>query len=122
MAAILKKCSEGGWVAYLIVFLPSIATALLLFLLVLAWSGLSLWQTSRFGGAAAVAAHLILGSLVVAFTIAVGGAYFFNWGCSKGHIFACHQEVSFRISLMGLFPCGFPITGSILGLVWRRKR
>lgn len=108
--------------AYLMVFLPSIATGLFLFLLVLVWSGLSLWQTSRFGGAAAVAVHLILGSLVVAFSVAIGGAYFFDWGCSKGHIFACHHEFSLRIVLMGLLPCGFPITGSILGLVWHSKR
>jgi hypothetical protein len=106
----------------LLFFLPVLGVALGLFLLVLAWSGYSLSQASRIGGSAAVIAHILLGSVVLVLSFDIYGPYFFNWSCSKGFIVNCYPEASLIIILMGLLPCGFPITGHILRLVWRSKR
>ena len=109
--------------ALLVALLP-VAAALFLFFLVVVWSAFSLWRTSKFGGALAVIIHVLLGAAVVAVTIAtINNPHFISWssGC-KGHIFGCYQEASFVIASTGLLPCGFPITGHILELVWRRKK
>ena len=45
-----------------IFFLPVFAVALGLFLLTLAWSGYSLYQSDKAGGSVAVILHILLGS------------------------------------------------------------
>ena len=106
----------------LLFFLPALGVALGLALLALAWSVHSLSQASKFGGSIAVIAHISLGSVVLLLSFDIYSAYFSNWSCSKGFILNCYPEAFLMIVLMGLLPCGFPITGHILRLVWRNKR
>ena len=108
--------------ALLVALLPVIAAALLFFLVVV-WSAFSLWRTSKFGGALAVIIHVLLGAAVVAVTIATINNPHFSciFGCPpRGSL--SYIESFFVIASTGLLPCGFPITGHILELVWRRKK
>ena len=103
-------------------FLPALGVALGLFLLALSWSIKSLTQSYKVGGTAAVITHIILGSAVLVISFDIYGDYFYHWSCSKGFIGNCYLEASIIFILMGLLPCGFPITGLILRSVWRSKR
>ena len=103
-------------------FLPALGVALGLFLLALSWGIKSLTKSSKVGGTAAVITHILLGSAVLVISFDIYSDYFYHWSCSKGFIGNCYLEASIIFILMGLLPCGFPITGHILRSVWRSKR
>ena len=105
-----------------LLFLPALGVALGLVIFSLSWSIKSLTQSSKVGGTAAVITHILLGSAVVVISFDIYGDYFYGWSCSRGFIGYCYLEASIMFVLMGLLPCGFPITGHILRSVWRSKR
>jgi len=106
----------------IILFLPALGVALGLFIFALIWSRNSLTESSKIGGSAAVITHIVLGSAVLVMSFDLYGDLFSSWSCSKGFIGNCYLEASILLALVGLLPCGFPITGHILRLAWRNKR
>ena len=104
----------------LIFFLPVLAVALGLFLLTLFWSGYSLNQSDKVGGSLAVVFHVLLGSVVLVLSFDAYYDHYSNWSC-RGFILDCYPEAALMFVLIGLLPCGFPITGYILRWAWPSK-
>ena len=104
-----------------IFFLPVFAVALGLFLLTLAWSGYSLYQSARLGGSIVAAFHILFGSVVLVHSFDKYYDHYSSWSC-RGFMLNCYPEAAIGFVLMGLLPCGFAITGHLLRLALRSKR